>query len=275
MKRILITHIDLDGAGVAILFKKHYPDIEVEYHNYDTIDEVAQKLLDNKDNYDKIFFADITPSEHIGKQMLDDPKFTLIDHHITREYLIGRPFYDTEFCATFLTAAYFQPMDNKYNDFIRAVDAYDTWKLNSPYRLLGLQLNLLFDYYKMDKFVEEFSDMRDINRNEEIVIEVLSKIERDYLSEKLNQGKIKTDKYNNTYFEIHVTEKGAHIGLLVDDARFPEECKYIKVINFNDMAVGLYSKEFDVSEIARSRGGGGHANAAGFELRNKYYMDEY
>lgn len=270
MKRILITHTDLDGSGCSIIFKKHYPDIEVQYHNYDTIDDISQELLDNKNNYDKIYFADITPSENIGKEMLKDhDKFIFIDHHITREYLIGKPFYDTSVCATVLTAAYFYPMDNVYRDFIHAVDAYDSWKLNSPYRDLGLNLNLLFDYYKMDEFVKEFSDMRDININEEIIIEVLKKIERDYLSEKLTQGKIKIDKYSNSYFEVYVTEKGGHLGLLVDDPRFPPECKYIKVININDKVVGLYSNGFNVSEIAKVHGGGGHTNAAGYQINDQ------
>lgn len=266
MNRILITHDDLDGAGCAILFKYHYPDIEVQHHNYGTIDNIAQELLNNKDKYDRIYFADITPSEYIGKEMLKDGKFVLIDHHITREYLLGQPFYDTSVCATVLTAAYFYPMDNKYNDFIHAVDAYDTWKLNSPYRDLGLYLNLLFDHYKMDEFVKEFSDMRDINRNEEIVIEVLIKIEKDYLAEKLTQGRIEVDNDGNTFFEIYVGERGVNVGVLVDDPDFPPECEYIKAINLNDMAVGLYSNGFDVSEIAKACGGGGHTGAAGYQI---------
>lgn len=270
MKRILITHTDLDGAGCAIIFKKHYPDIEIEYHDYDTIDEISQELWNDRDKYRSIFFADITPNEKYGKLMAGDYKFVFIDHHITREYLSAlsdRPniIYDTGVCATLLTARYLDLYADNYA-FVAAVDAYDTWKLDSAYRKDGLNLNLLFDYYKMDEFVEEFSDMRDINRNEEIVIEVLRKIERDYLDEKLEQGKIKTDNNGNMYFVVHVAEKGNNIGILIDDPRFPKECKYIKVINLNDSVVGLYSKDFDVSEIAKSHGGGGHTTAAGYQI---------
>ena len=266
MNKILIIHDDLDGAGCAILFKYHYPDIEIQHHNYDIIDNIAQELLDNKNKYDKIYFADITPPEHIGKEMLKDDKFVLIDHHITREYLLGQPFYDTSMCATLLTAAYFHPIDNRHISFIHAVDAYDTWKLDSPYRDLGLNLNLLFDYYKMDNFVKAFSAMRDISSNEEMIITVLKKIEKDYLAEKLTQGRIKIDSGGNTFFEIHVGERGANVGVLVDDPDFPPQCKYIKAINLNDMGVGLYSKDFDVSKIAKTRGGGGYTGAAGYQI---------
>lgn len=34
MKRILITHDDLDGAGCVIVFKQMFSDIEVQHHDY-------------------------------------------------------------------------------------------------------------------------------------------------------------------------------------------------------------------------------------------------
>jgi len=60
---------------------------------------------------------------------------------------------------------------------------------------------------------------------------------------------------------------GGHLGSLVNNPNFPVECRYIKVINLNDLVVGLYSEEFDVSKIAKSRGGGGHKTAAGYEIK--------
>ncbi len=37
-----------------------------------------------------------------------------------------------------------------------------------------------------------------------MIITVLKKIEKDYLAEKLTQGRIKVDNGGNTFFEIHV-----------------------------------------------------------------------
>jgi oligoribonuclease NrnB/cAMP/cGMP phosphodiesterase (DHH superfamily) len=206
---------------------------------------------------------------------VDTPISKSIDHHITREYLRdakhGNVVYSTYFCATYLTADYLNvnTMDYEgYRNFILAVDAYDMWKLDSSYRGLGLNLNLLFNYYGMEKFVKQFADMRKFNNKEYIILEVLQKLDRDYLAEKLKQGKIKTDKDGNTYFEVYTAEKGGHLGVLVDDPDFPVECEYIKVINTNDLVVGLYAKDFDVSEIAKDNGGGGHKGAAGYELES-------
>lgn len=281
MKRILITHTDSDGAGCAILFKRRYPDIEIIYHDYDTIDGVSEDLWNRKDEYDEIYFADITPNEEYGMKMVYDPKFVFIDHHITREYLkdlSDRPgiMYDTAYCATYLTAKYLGEYIIQYEEqksFILAVDAYDAWKVDSEYRKPGLDLNLLFSYYGMEEFVEQFADMRDLNDKECIILEVLQRIDRDYLAEKLKQGTIKTDKNGIVYFEVYKTEKGGHVGVLVDDPDFPFECKYIKAINLNDLVVGLYSKDFDVSEIAKAHGGGGHKTAAGYQI--EFLQDIY
>lgn len=280
MKRILITHTDLDGAGCAILFKRRYPDITVEFHDYDTIDRISKDLWDCRNQYDEIYFADITPNEEYGRKMLGDERFTFIDHHITREYLhnmaYNRVVYDTDYCATYLTANYLDLNIihvGKNRDFVLAVDAYDTWKLDSPYRDIGLNLNLLFNYYGMDEFVEQFGAIRKFTTKEYTILEVLKKIDRDYLTEKLKQGRMKTDKNGYIYFEVYTAEKGGNLGILVDDPRFPAECEYVKVINLNDLTVGLYAKDFDVSRIAELSGGGGHRGAAGYEI--KFLQDIY
>ena len=103
MKQILITHDDLDGAGCAIAFKWKYPDIEIQHHDYKTIDDIAVQLWIERDNYDRIFFADISPSEEIGSLMLNDPKFVIIDHHKTREYLVGTPYFDVDRCGAYIS----------------------------------------------------------------------------------------------------------------------------------------------------------------------------
>ena len=273
MEQLLITHTDLDGAGCAILFKRYYPDIEIRYCDYNTIDEVSEKVWNTRDEYDAIFFADITPDEEYGVKMLCDEKFVLIDHHTTRLYLKhatrGRVVYDTEFCATYLTANYLSDSvieHGGYATFVLGIDAYDTWKLDSPYRNYGVNLNLLFDYYGMDEFVDQFANLRGITDKEYEMLEIFHKIEADYLAEKLEQGRIRFDKEGNMYFEVYVSEKGSNIGMLIDDPGFPEECEYIKSINLNDRVVGLYSKIFDVSQVAAMHGGGGHRTAAGYEI---------
>jgi len=270
MKNILITHTDLDGAGCAIIFKQKFPDIKIQYHNYDTVDTISEKLLNEKDKYDKIFFADITPMEEIGKKMLEDDKFILIDHHKTRLYLDGTKGFDTNICGAFISMNYLNQIDineDCNNDFILSVDAWDSWKLDSQYRKNGEGLNLLFGYYGMDKFVEEFKDMRDITTEEKTIICVLRKIKEDYLNHKIEQCKTKLDENGNKYWEFYIGEPQSGLGNLLEMAGDKaKDIKYIKSINMNDNVVSLYSLDIDVSEIAKEKGGGGHKKASGYSI---------
>ncbi len=117
MKRILITHADLDGTGCAIVFKKKYPDIEIEFRNHDTIDKRAKELLNEQDNYEKIYFADITPTGiDIAEKVKDNNKFVLIDHHTSQTYLQGRRTFNEKYCATYLSAVYlYGNIENNYD----------------------------------------------------------------------------------------------------------------------------------------------------------------
>jgi oligoribonuclease NrnB/cAMP/cGMP phosphodiesterase (DHH superfamily) len=136
MKKILITHTDLDGTGCAIVFKKKYPDISIEFRNYDTINTRAEELYNEKEEYDKIFFADIVPTDkEIGSKIINDDKFVLIDHHITQDYLIGKRTYNIDFCGAYLSAIYlFGNIEENYDlektsltqkekNFIYSIDA--------------------------------------------------------------------------------------------------------------------------------------------------------
>lgn len=270
MKNILITHTDLDGAGCAIIFKNKYKDIEIQYHNYDTVDIIAEGLLNDKDKYDNIFFADISPTEELGKQMLQDDKFVLIDHHKTRLYLEGTKNFDTSICGAFISSNYLNKTDineDCNNDFTLSVDAWDSWKLDSRYRENGEALNLLFGYYGMEKFVKEFKDMREISEQEKTIITVLRKIKEDYLNHKIEQCKTKIDENGNKYWEFYIGEPQSGLGNLIEMAgEKAKEIKYIKSINMNDNVVSLYSLDIDVSEIAKSKGGGGHKKASGYSI---------
>jgi oligoribonuclease NrnB/cAMP/cGMP phosphodiesterase (DHH superfamily) len=263
MKRILITHDDLDGAGCAIVFRRAYPDIEVQYHDYKTIDNVAYYLWADQEDYDKIFFADISPSEEMGLRILSNPKFVIIDHHKTRTYLEGSPDFSVDYSGTLLSYDFL--CDSPYPKFIRGVNAWDMWDLQSPFRSLGEDLNQLFEFYGMKKFVEEFKNMRQITDNEKVIIEVLKKLHSDYLREKLDHGKVRIDLEDNRYLHVYIGEKRSGLGNILELDGIPD-VEYLECENLNDGIVSLYSLGFDVSVIAKSLGGGGHARAAGYTI---------
>ena len=274
MKKILITHTDLDGTGCAIVFKKKYPDISVEFRNYDTINERAKELYDEKEKYEKIFFADIIPTDReIGNKLVNDDKFVLIDHHITQDYLKGKRTYNTDFCGAYLSAIYlFGNIEENYDlentslseiekSFIYSIDAWDTWKLKSKFRENGERLNLLCFYFNLENFTEQYQNFDEIKGDNAIIAEVLERQEARYQKHKISQLQEDIDEDGNKYFKVFVGESHTGIGQIVDKIDM-EDKKYVAFINLNTKQARLNSKGFDVSKIAQKYGGGGHEKSA-------------
>jgi oligoribonuclease NrnB/cAMP/cGMP phosphodiesterase (DHH superfamily) len=289
----LITHTDLDGAGCAIIAKSIFNDLDIEYHNYDTIDEVSKKML-NDTKFDKIIFADITPEEDIGKQMLNNNKFLLIDHHKTREYLVGdfsNVIFNKDYCATVLFliykynitcyssdeidyimySKYYNQNEIDFLNLVNSIDAWDTWKLESEFRERGEKLNKLFCFYGINKFIDKFKSPRNITDNENIIIQVINDIDNKWIDAQLIKENIRKDRSENNFLFLLISESKP-IGLIVNNKKYDElGIDYVLAYNVNNDTVNLRSKgDFDVSEIAKKFGGGGHRNAAGFISSNFY-----
>ena len=74
MKVKLFTHTDLDGIGCAILaylaFGKE--NVDVEYCNYDDIDDKVEKFMEDGDlyrSYNQIFITDISVSDSVANMI--------------------------------------------------------------------------------------------------------------------------------------------------------------------------------------------------------------
>ena len=83
MKRLLITHTDLDGAGCAIIGRGCDPSMEVEYCDYTTVD--ARLVKAQQEDWDEIIMADISPTKKWWHSPLRDSKeranLVILDHH--------------------------------------------------------------------------------------------------------------------------------------------------------------------------------------------------
>ena len=87
----LFTHgADLDGVGCSILAYLAFgrKDVDVEYCNYDDVDEKVEELLSNSDLrnlYDKIFITDISINEELAKAIdvwINPFNVYLFDHRL-------------------------------------------------------------------------------------------------------------------------------------------------------------------------------------------------
>ena len=196
--------------------------------------------------------------------MLNNDKFVILDHHETRTYLEGYEYYRTDYCGAWIAWNYLNP-NTEAPAFIMAVDAWDSWKIDSIFREAGEQLNLLGGYYSTNEFIEEFYSMRIISNKDLKILEVLSKMKKEYLERKRNQVTVQFDKFGNKYWKVFISEPHSGLSKILE-IDSDESIKYLNCINLNDGYGSLYSLNFDVTEIAKSRGGGGHPGAAGYPL---------
>jgi len=106
MKIKLFTHTDLDGVGCAILakiaFNKKEDIVDIEYCNYDDINEKVEKFITSNifTNFDAIYITDISVGKDVAELInntecntYDNGYFNLsdivqlLDHHPTAEWL--------------------------------------------------------------------------------------------------------------------------------------------------------------------------------------------
>jgi len=276
---LIVTHTDLDGAGCAIVAKHCIHNwvniggkIELIQADYDKIDEIAQKIYDESTDYDLILFADITPSEEIGRKLLGINYVFFIDHHKSREYLAdypGKAYYNTEDSATLiLWRDFFQ--EQMIMNLLMCIDAWDSWKLDSTFRNDGVRLNYLFHQYGFDDFINEFYLMRLMTPQEKKLANASKNKDEQEMLEMLKNANKSTDETG--YFLAMKTEKRKSFGRMIEilKTELPElynATDYIS-IRVGDK-VSLYSDRIDVSEIAKRRGGGGHAGAAGYHIKKR------
>lgn len=185
MRVKLFTHTDLDGIGCAVLaylaFGKE--NVDVEYCNYDDVDDKVEEFMEDDSlyrSYDNIFITDISVSDSVANMIdiLDrvDRRVQLFDHHGTALFLNKydwcnvtdlSPLHDCKtsgtelFYVELMNHGYFSVNnDIKYrinvDKFVMNVRDYDTWRWKElgEFGIVCKQLNDLFYIYGRDEFVE-------------------------------------------------------------------------------------------------------------------------
>ena len=138
---ILVKHKDLDGIGCAVIGKLlgfqwiHYASYNRgKYYVSDTIN----KALACNPGAEWLYLADISLSDVIWDEIKDIVGKThvkLIDHHVTSQDAVSYSDFvekhiNTDISATKIFYEMFKdsvPALLRYNDFVEAVSAYDTW----------------------------------------------------------------------------------------------------------------------------------------------------
>lgn len=277
MKRLLFTHIDLDGYGCAVILKSVFKDIDIRHVNYGFMDEKQNRVL--LQQYDEVYITDISVSKEQAieiSEMMHDPlcrlqKVILLDHHQSALDELGPLNFSwiqirTDKCGTMLCYDRFSKFVSHLKYFATIVNDYDLWI--HKYRE---STNLQFLWSSMDKskFVDRFVNAEyDENGNYKLsdyeigmIYDQLKELDKS-LETCLSSMDIHYDNEGNQFGFIKRT--GRYLSLAVSKIllSYPQ-LKYIVAYNSYSNSLSFRSLDYPVNKIAESLNGGGHKLAAG------------
>ena len=198
MKKIILTHYDLDGAVSAIMAKTAIPDAAIDFLNYTSVEKTIEGVVvDNFGEDLTIFVLDFRLGLKYIERLLSFQEFRvcLIDHHVIEDVEMetmiklrdesgGRFFFkhDTSMAAAQLSYNYFSkyvPMPH-LAELARLTDIYDCWRQENPdFKAKAIHLNEIFWKMREWKFIDEFSGGYKIDAEcEKIIAEFEAKRER-------------------------------------------------------------------------------------------------
>lgn len=252
-----------DGFSAAwVAHKKFGDDAEYIAANFNEVPDVRGK---------DIYMLDISVSdkkEDIEK-LMENNHIVLIDHHVTRQnlvQLIPESYFAIDRSGAMLAWEYFNPRKNPPTliTYVQDQDLY-SWKL--PFaREIMVSVNLSdrsFDAW--DKMAADLEN--EMKRNSYIE---KGKIIQDYYNKicasMIKDGSMLVEFEGFKVYAINVPHMfGSDIGNNL--ALSTNSFAIVWSEDGEETCVSLRSiKDFDVSEIAKKYGGGGHKNAAGFNL---------
>lgn len=301
------THNDLDGVGCGILGILAYDNIDVEYVNYNDINEKIKVFLENNDiglncEYTYMYITDITPNEDIANlineknkdSLMADglPIVSLFDHHKTADWLNK---YDWAKVVNlnekfkFLesgTSLFYEHLTNKVlkstpklDQFVNLIRQYDTWEWTKYNVQQAKDLNDIYHLIGIDDFIQEYTnilkqivsyDKFKIVENHMNLLKYKRKEIDTYISKKLEIVKIFDDEFGN---KVGFIVADSNISELGSKIAIEKECDYCCIYTGFNMSLRSIN-DFDVSAIAKHYGGGGHKNASGMPPQ-KYYIEKY
>ena len=286
MKKIkLFTHTDLDGVGCAIVAIKVLGAdcVDVEYVNYDNVNQKILGWLQNYDNkiYDTCYITDISVSEETAKVLNNtDLNLCLLDHHATATELnkygwcevrsvdrFGVPTSGTDM----LYEHFLAPANESLRQFVKAVRDYDTWQwVKTPDGEFSKSLNDLLTIYGRDRFIRKAlltlsfnSFRRDFITEPDAQILQLEQEKIDRMvaekNKEIRANSLFGYKAGVVFAEEHISELGNKLCCL------NPELDFIVLVNMAAKTISFRTiKDIDLGKDIASRfGGGGHPKAAG------------
>ena len=271
---LCIHHADSDGRLAGAIVKQQYPEarmVEVGYNNFGK--ELAFIFMTKmKPEYDKVFIVDFSlPKDHM-LTLINNYDVVWCDHHKSAMEKLPELWKSEEVagirsldgCGAVLTNLYFKNTTFKE---LELVDDYDRW-----IHKMGPETNYFAEINK-DWTVDEWGTILNLAQDNNSVLDqaieqgkVLFELKEKRVKDHIKTGRAVEFRDEKAYF---VNNTNFFDGALLGN----EICKrgYAIAIKFSfnkdKVIVGLNSiGDLDVSLIAKDFGGGGHKNAAGFNM---------
>lgn len=302
LKVLIVTHNDLDGYGCPLvasmfpLFKK------VDYittKNPDHASKVVNWIIENKvhTEYERVYITDISVDQDTANNIENEKslkdKLRLIDHHMTATWLNlydwanvevtdsrGRKESGTSLLFKELldeisergTEHLFGARASLLSDAIRL---YDTWEWKEQNLDYPVNLNDLFYLLGGEEFVNKykikcFGDLTDwklFDDEDLTMLKTNELIKQDYINRLSNKSNIQITKVLGytagvVFADKYISELGNNI------CEINPELDLAIIIDMQGQKVSYRTTkdEVDVSEIAKTLGGGGHAKASGNKI---------
>lgn len=288
----IITHNDLDGYSAGYIVKTRFEEFNkvIEHYNYD-----REVDLSGIQNGDTVVITDYSLQNEEYHKILDligtNGHLIWLDHHITaidryneNETLHLEGIHSTKVCGAALAYLYFscglnqKDIDDAETEnlvmllpyWLRLVDAWDTWKLDSPVRQNAEALCMgISNYLSIDE-IGKIADDSDT---------LMYYIDKGFTYIEYQQSWCKnfrekymfTRKMSGYLFNVNRDVDVAVLNIGCASSKyFGDEIKNYDVcitqcFNGEKWIVSFYSDKSDIdcSYAAKMFGGGGHKGAAG------------
>lgn len=293
----LFTHTDLDGVGCAVLAKLAFKDeVDIEYCNYDEINEKVLEYINQNDNKVLIYITDISVKEEVAKLLDKRGNVQLLDHHPTalglNKYSWCRVMVEDLSCLkTSGTKMFYHWLgmngcfsdeleNNKSLDrFAKLVRDYDTWRWTElgEEGIICKQVNDLLYLYGREKFIswciskiccnESFK----LDDTDKLLLDIKQKEIDDYVEEKDRQlftlpmcGWIAGFVFADKYF----SELGNRL------CKMHPEIDFVAMIDMDGtVSYRTIREDLDLGQrVAKQFGGGGHPKAAGSQFSKEIML---
>lgn len=297
----IITHNDLDGYSAGYVALQHFGEqnCDIEHFNYD-----KEPVIEGYKEGDTVIITDYSLTNDQYRQILAKigEQGTLIwcDHHITaidryneEPDLCIQGLRSTKYCGAVLTYLYLnfsmdtEDVENFSYDqimvripqYLRYVDAWDTWKLDVPYRqdaeylniavgsrlsipLIGEVKDCLKDYIDIGKYYTEFRDDWAKQFRDKYMFDMELPGTLFGYDDNVRMAVLNIGCANSTYFGENIDTYDVCMTLCFNGKNF---------------VCSFYSNKsyIDCSKAAKHFGGGGHKGAAGCTLADSKQLFDF